>query len=216
VVSRRGSSLRVRRQRGERGNIGLEFGLVILLALPMLFGVMGVGITLGRSVQAQQVNRDAGHMYAQSVDMTNTDSREIVTKIAQDFSLNATTGNAVLIMSQIITVYAADCSAAGVTTGNCTNLGYQVFTHRVTQGNTALRTSSFGTPPSNYVSSTGNVNAANYLTQASLRATNFNMITLNWTNIAYVTEGYFQQPDLNFFQPGFPQVNQGVYIRNIF
>jgi len=206
-----------RRSARQRGNVGLEFGLITIVAVPLLFGVMGIGITLGRSVQAQQVVRDAGHMHAQSVDMASTDAQEIVAKIGQDFSFDATTGNAVLIMSQVITVFSGDCTAAGVTSANCSNLNQQVFTHRVLQGNTTLKTSSFGTPPSQYVTAaTGNINASNYLTQSTLRASGFNMLTMTQGQIAYVIEGYFAQPDLTFFKPGFPQINQGTYVRNIF
>ena len=189
----------------------------MIVMIPMLFGLMGVGITLGRTVQGQQVVRDSGHMHAQGVDMSTQDAKDIVAKIAQDYNLSATSGNAVLILSQIIKVYAGDCSAAGVSTVNCQNSGYSVFTHRITYGNPALRVSEFGTPGSAYISSTGNINAVNYLQLPALRATGFSgLVTQLQGDVAYVVEGFFSQPDLNFFQPGFPQINQGTYVRNIF
>ena len=208
------SSFRSRRA-SQNGSVALEFGIVMVLAVPMLFGVCGLGITLGRSVQAQTVVRDVGHMYGLGVDMSQTDAREIVEKIAEDFNLNSASGNAVLILSQVSKVYSADCTAAQVSP--CTNVNQNVLTHRLVIGNPSLRASAFGTPPANFVASNGNIVASNYMRESSLIATGFgSIITQAQGDLAWVVEGFFIQPDLNFFQAGFPQVNQGTYVRNIF
>src|SRR5262245_51429264 len=197
----------------------MEFALVMICAIPMLFGMVAIGITMGRGIQAIQVTRDAGHMYGLGVDVSLTGTQNIIAKIAQDFSLNTSTGNAVLIFSKIQKISTTDCAA--LTSGTCNNQGYPVFTHRWVIGNSSLRTSAFGTPPTaDITSSNGNIAANNYLAHTTDRATSpvdFNTV-LNLTAGDYTTvvEGFFRQPDLNFLQPGFAQANQGTYVRVLF
>jgi Flp pilus assembly protein TadG len=201
--------------RGRRGSTAVEFALVMIVAVPMLFGVVGVGISLGRAVQATQVTRDVGHMYGLGADLSTTRATTIINKLAEGFDMNPSTGNAVLVLSQVARVFQVDCTAANVSP--CTNLDQAVFTHRLTKGNISLRPSAFGTPPTTYVATNGNITATNYLRQNTLVATNFNnVLALAQGQLAWMVEGYFIQPDLNFLQSGFPQINQGVYVRIIF
>lgn len=194
----------------------MEFALVAIAAIPMLFGTVAMGVTLGRGVQSIQVTRDVGHMYGLGVDFTAAGAQAVVNKLAEDFDLTPATGNAVLIFSQIMTVYQADCNAAGLG-ASCGNVGSQVFVQRVVLGNTSLRSSSFGTPPSNYIGAKGNIAPVNYFQQTSLRANGFGaVLTQNQGDVAYVVEGFFMQPDLAFLAPGFAQANQGTYVRVIF
>jgi hypothetical protein len=193
----------------------MEFALVAIAAVPMLFGTVAMGVTLGRGVQAVQVTRDVGHMYGLGVDFTVPGAQAIVNKIAEDFDLSAN-GTAVLIFSQIMTVYQADCNASGFGAA-CGNAGSQVFVQRVVMGNPSLRTSNFGTPPANYIGAKGNIAPANYYQQTTLRANGFGAILAQQQNdVAYVVEGFFKQPDLAFLAPGFAQANQGTYVRVIF
>jgi hypothetical protein len=203
------------RLRRSRGSTAMEFALVAIAAIPMFFGTVSVGITLGRSIQSMQVTRDAGHMYGLGVDFSTPGAQGIMNKIAEDFDLSAN-GSAVLIFSQITTVYQADCNAAGLG-AQCGNAGSQVFVQRLTMGNTALRSSNFGTPPANYIGAKGNIAQSNYFQQTTLRANGFGAIlTQNQGDVAYVVEGFFKQPDLAFLSPGFSQNNQGTYVRVIF
>src|SRR5262249_39767443 len=122
----------------------------------------------------------------------------------------------VLILSQIVTVYQADCDAAGMT-NNCSNLGQTVFSQRIVLGNTSLRSSAFGTPPPAYVGGSGNIAPSDYYQQSTLRAVGFNTILAqNDGDTAWVVEGFFTQPDLSFLVPGFQQANRGTYVRSIF
>jgi hypothetical protein len=94
-----------------------------------------------------------------------------------------------------------------------------VFTQRVTMGNTALKTSAFGTPGSSYLDSEGNITSANYMQQSSLVATGFgSVITQSDGDVAYLVEGYFSVPDLSFLTPGYSGGNAtgGIYARAIF
>ena len=54
----------------QRGSAALEFALVIMAAVPLLFGTVAMGVTMGRGIQAIQVTRDVAHMYALGVDFT--------------------------------------------------------------------------------------------------------------------------------------------------
>src|SRR5580693_2089432 len=158
-------------KRREEGNALLEFAAVSIVVIPLFFGMVGAGIQLGRMNEAVQICRDAGHMYARGVDFSQTANQNILASLALGTGMTATGGNAVVIMSQISQIYSADCTAAGLTSGECTNLGQLVFINQLVTGNASLRASNYGTPPSGMVNSLGNISAANYLTVASLVAT---------------------------------------------
>jgi hypothetical protein len=52
------------RQRREKSSEILEFSLVVaFILIPILLGVVIIGINLGRAVQVAQAARDAGSMY---------------------------------------------------------------------------------------------------------------------------------------------------------
>jgi hypothetical protein len=205
---------RVKRN-SERGSTALEFALVTLAIVPMLFGGVAMGIILGRGIQAVQITRDAGHMYGLGVDFTAAGAQNIVGKLAQGFNMS-NTGNAVLIFSQIVTVYQADCNASGLT-NSCTNLGQPVFAQRIVLGNSGLRASAFGTPNPAFIGGSGNIAPSDYFQQVGLRAGGFGAILpQNDGDTAWVVEGFFTQPDLSFLVPGFQQANRGTYVRSIF
>jgi hypothetical protein len=204
---------RGRRRGHHRGSVALEFALVSICAIPLLFGMVAMGVTIGRGVEATQVTRDVGHMYGYGADFSSVASQQLVTSLAQGFNLSAT-GNAVLILSQITTVFQTDCSAASISP--CTNLGQPVFVQRVAIGNTSLMSSAFGTPPSSYTDSLGNISAANYCSQSSLVASGFgSIITQNVGDVAYLAEGYYSMPDLRFLSPSSTGTG-GFYVRAIF
>ena len=99
-----------------------------------------------------------------------------------------------LVFSRIYRVQQTDCTAAGVSP--CYNLNQPVFPRRIVMGNTALRTSRFGTPPSIYVGSGGNITAANYCRQTSLVAVFFDsVLTLAAGQSTTVVEGYYRIGD---------------------
>lgn len=208
------ANLKTRVRRRERGSTALEFALVIIAAMPLFFGTVGLGITMGRGIQAIQVTRDVGHMFGLNMDFSQTGAQLVVAKLAQDYSLNATSGTAVLIFSRVQKISATNCSAATVP---CNNQGYAVFTYRYVMGNSSLRSSDFGTPPAGYVGSNGSISATNYLQYTTVRAANFDTV-MNLADGEYTSmvEGFFRQPDINFLQPGFSQANQGTYVRVFF
>lgn len=201
---------------GQSGSTAIEFALVMICLIPLFFGTIAMGFTIGQAIEAIQVTRDTGHMYAEAVDFDSANAQQLVTQLASGFDLSSS-GNAVLIFSKIITVFTADCTSASVSP--CTNAGSAVFTQRQTIGNTSLKTSPFGTPPSTYMDSDGIIQAKNYLQQSTLVATGFtSLITQSDGDIAYLVEGYFSEPDLSFLKPGYTGSSGtgGIYARAIF
>jgi hypothetical protein len=206
----------VRRRNPRRGSTAIEFALVMMCVIPLFFGTMAMGFTIGRGVESVQVTRDVGHMYGEGLDFTTADAQQLTTQLASGFNLTAT-GNALLIFSQITTVFPADCTAASVSP--CANSGLTVFKQRVTMGNTALKISAFGTPPATYIDALGNIAVQDYLTQPSVVATGFsNLLAQADGDVAYLVEGYFQMPDISFLTPGQSGSSGtgGMYARAIF
>ena len=207
-------------KRSEQGNALLEFAAVSIVVIPLFFGMVGAGIQLGRMNEAVQICRDAAHMYARGVDFSQVANQNILVSLATGSGMTVNGGTGVMIMSQIVQVYLADCTAAGLTAGQCTNLNQLVFVNRMVTGNTSLRSSNYGTPPSNLVNAQGNIAANDYLTNGSLvvtggmttELTNSGLI-LNDGDIAYMTEFYESTPDLSFL--GVSGSN-GVYAKAIF
>ena len=207
-------------KRSAKGSALLEFAAVSIVVIPLFFGMVGAGVQLGRMNEAVQICRDAAHMYARGVDFSQSSNQNILVTLATGTGMTATDGNGVVIMSQIIQVYAADCTAAGLTSSSCTNLGQLVFTNRLVTGNVGLRTSNYGTPPASLVNSRGNISASDYLTNTSLVLTGSMAseltaagLTLNDGDVAYLTEFYESMPDLTFLGAG---ASGGVYAKAVF
>lgn len=199
------------RRRKLRGSTMLELALMLSLAVPMLLGIVGVGLELGRTLSATQVTRDVAHMYAMGADFSLTGAKNIAATLSRDFSL-ASNGNAVLILSRVVKVYQADCTANSMS--SCPNLNQTVFAQRIVIGNSALRASNFGTPPANYVDSSGNIKPTDYLQQNLLVASGFDsVLSLQQGESARVVEGYFSMPELNLTGSS---SGGGYYVRLLF
>jgi len=203
-----------RRKLRQGGSAIVEFGVMTPILFGIFFGTISSGIVLGRFIQAQQVCRDVAHMYSDGIDFSQTTSQNIiVNELASGTGMTATAGNGVVILSEIMTPYASDCTASGVSP--CTNQGLPVFIQRLTIGNSTLHTSQFGTPTSTLMDANGNISAAVYLgnTDSSVRTSGFEarLDAANVAaggsgtapqqaqgNISYVVETYFQYPDIGF------------------
>lgn len=209
-----------RGHRGERGNALLEFAVVSIVIIPLLFGTVGVGINLGHMNQAVEISRDAGHMYAKGVDFSQTTNQSILVNLATGTGFAASGGNGVMIFSQISLIYTADCTAAGLTGSQCSNNNQYVFVNRIVVGNSGLRSSNYGTPNSGIVNSSGNIAAADYLTNSSAVVTGtFSTdvtnagLTLNDGDVVYLSELYLSTPDISYLGT---VGSGGVYAKAIF
>ena len=117
------------RRTRERGNALIEFAALSIVIIPLLFGTVGVGINLGTMVQAVQVSRDVAHMYARGIDFSQTANQNIAVALAPNSEMTPTSGQGVIILSQIRQVYQADCTAAALAT--CPNLGQRCLQIRL-------------------------------------------------------------------------------------
>lgn len=179
---------------GERGNAYIEFVLVAsFFFVPLILGMITLGIAIVRNFQVNQLTRDVGHMMAKGVDFSQqTNQNLIANDLANGLSLTANSGNVtggtsgqgVLVLS----VYESLTSSC-----NCTNSGHVVVVSRIVIGNNTVFTSPFGNPSS--IASNGSVN--NYTTDSNARADNVsNVLTIGSGGLAYMTEGDFSFTDL--------------------
>jgi Flp pilus assembly protein TadG len=199
----------------ESGSTILEFAIIAPCLIVIFFGTIGLGIMMGRYSQAIQVCRDVAHMYSDGIDFTQSANQSIVTQqLASGIGMTNTGGNGVVILSQIVTVYQADCTAAAISP--CTNVNLPVFTQRIVFGNSSLRTSVFGTPSSTILDAEDNIADSVYMgnTNSTVRTTGFEAVLDNAVlratgssptppaqpqgDTAYVVEVYFTYPDIGF------------------
>ena len=221
-----------KRKRSNRsGSTIVEFAIIGPCLVLMFFGSIGMGLRLGRYVQAVQVCRDIAHMYSDGVDFSQAANQNIIIQqLAQGTGITATGGNGVIILSKVATVYQADCDAAGYS-GSCANRGLPVFTQRIVMGKSTLRTSDFGTPNGGILDAQGNIAPSVYMTNSdsSVRTNGFEAALDDAIqratgtaptppaqaqgDVEYVVECFFQYPDIGFL--GWSTAG-GAYARFIF
>ncbi len=164
----------MRKQRNsESGASVVEFAFITFTLVPLLIGAGVIGVNLVRTLQTEQLARDAGHMFARGVDFSASGNEEILANIGSSLNLSATSGSgsAVVILSKLTYVDNNACTAGGAVNSNgqpsgCTNLGKWVFTQRLTVGNTSIRSSNLGTPSGVSLSSNGSIAPSDYVTKA--------------------------------------------------
>jgi len=140
--------------RKRRGNIILEFSLVVpLFLLPMFLGTYAIGINLLNELEVIQFSRDAGHMYVvlhnqQKTDISSTSFTNILNEVGGTAGFPSSTG---LILAQLVYVDGSTCVLGGGTStgGGCANYGTWVYGQYYTEGTPPSTFSSFlGTAPS--------------------------------------------------------------------
>jgi hypothetical protein len=137
----------------------------------------------------------------------------VVVELGKDLGMKATgaspPGDGVVILSSVMYILEAQCEAAGLFTGpvgardysTCINLRRWVFTHRWNIGNTALRSSNFGTPDSAIVDAS-NGKIATYMTDTRARIASFPLLPVPQVGqpgfqagqTAFLVEAYFLSP----------------------
>lgn len=208
------NSVTLRRKRSERGNSLIEFSLVIVFLLPIMFGVFSVGMSLTKSVQASVVARDAGSMFMRYVDFSTSPNKQLIVRIARGLGMTETGGNGTVILTQIMKAGAGQCVPPYANTASCPNFNRHVIIKRIVIGNPTLVTSSFGTPASGIITTDGSILAANYLADTTARADAFDAVmNLGDGEFAFVAEAYFRTPELDL--PGY-RTDTYVYQRSIF
>ena len=188
------------RHKSEKGGSIIEFAFITLTLVPLLCGIGVIGINLIRTLQTEQLARDAGHMYARGVDFTATGNQQILANIAGSLNLSTTagSGDSVVTFSALTYVDSATCALAGYTAsgsnnGGCNNYGKWVFTQRLVIGNSSIRSSNLGSPltsgPNSVTvnSTTGKIALSDYATKAGAVA-QFNAIN-PYSNVAGTVTG---------------------------
>jgi Flp pilus assembly protein TadG len=172
----------------------IEFAFITFTLVPLLIGAAVVGVNLVRTLQTEQLARDAGHMFARGVDFSASGNQEILANIGSSLNLSATagSGNATVILSKLTYVDSNACTTGGAVNGGgqpsgCTNLGKWVFVQRLVVGNSAIRSSNLGTPTGVTLSSNGSIAASQYVTVAGDVA-NFNSIN-PYSNVSGTISG---------------------------
>ena len=197
-----------------RGNAMLEFALCMSFLTPLLLGTFNIGMNLGRNLQVTQLSRNIGHMYVRWVDFSQTGSQDLAVRLGVGLNMARTSGDGVVILSQVTVPTDADCTANNLSLAACVNRNVPVIIHRIVFGNSTLQSSVFGSPATSLLQANGTITPANYLTQTSARATNWSTVmTLAAGEVAYVSEVYVRSPSWDL--PG-QYSNTGVYARTIY
>lgn len=199
------------RKRREGGNALLESTLCFIFLVPLLVGSVGIGMSLNRSIQANQVTRSAGHMYARGLNFAIAGNKQLLIRMAQGLNLQLTGGDGVVYLTRVLKVGDNQCTAGGVAIAQCTNRGQTVITGRIAFGNTGLRTSSYGNPAGSFFDSNGDASANDFLKQSALVLSNFNStLALGEGENAYISETFFSSAGTGF------GMGKGAYNRSIF
>lgn len=199
------------RKRSEAGNSYIEFVLVAsFFFVPIIMGMITLGIAVVRNFQVNQLTRDVGHMMAKGVDFSQQPTQNLVASdLANGLSLVANSGNVtggasgngVLVLS----VFQSLTSTCG-----CGNAGHIVVVNRIVIGNNTLYTTPFGNPAS--IGANGGV--AGYSNDPGAQADNvLSVISIGPNGLAYMAEGDFAFKDLGIV--GFI-TNLGAFNRAIF
>jgi hypothetical protein len=168
------------RRKFQRGIAYIEFALSLMVLVPLLLGVVGIGLNMHQQLQTVQLARDAGHMFARAVDFTLTGNQQVLSSVAGSLGLTATggvvgtagSGTAVVILSEVRYVDVSACTLAGKvdTHGNpsgCTNYTQWVVSDRLVIGNSTLVSSRVGSPASSIIASDGTITIVNQVTNTT-------------------------------------------------
>ncbi len=148
-----------KRSSGRSGAAIIEFAFAMLVWIPLLVGLINVGIAFIWELEVNQLSRDLANMYAREVfkDANVASSLTLLKKLGgcDDagqhciFGFDPSRGNAVAVLSRVKVINkATDCGA----TDPCKNDGKAVYEEQILLGNQNIRSgewSKFGTPPNN-------------------------------------------------------------------
>lgn len=196
---------RSRVHRGQRGGALVEAALVsAFLYVPLLLGLVVVGLSTIARLQLDQLVRDVGIMHARGVDFGVPSGYDLFVKLTQGSVFRAggspPSYNGTLIISTIRYVSPLDCAS-------CSNLNQPVVTYRVVLGDANLFTSQFGAPGA--IDSNGRV--TDWRNDGSARAPSILGFIdgMQPGDEAFVAEGYMKTPGISF-----PSVNATAEVQS--
>jgi len=143
----------MKRRKRESGNAFVELAFVLPLLTSLFIGVSLLGVRLVKELALTQVARDAGSMYARSVDFSMSSNQALLTRLGtvlgwpQSTGLSATDPG-VVYLSKIMYIDGT-CNGLPATDskGRSCNENSWVFLNTIIFGNTNIHTSTFGAPP---------------------------------------------------------------------
>jgi len=221
----------------QAGNTILEFAIVMVVLVPMFAGAFTIGMALTKGIQVSNVAHDAVVLMVTAntnpnsgLDLSQVQNQRIIVSAAQGLGMASdaqndpsSTGNAVVILSQVVMVGPTECSLGGMTpnknapfwdAGNCPNYGSYVFEYRVVIGNGSRWSSTLGNPGGT-IQSNGTITAHDIASNTSDQDVIFPTVTnltLLSSNYALVSEMYADVSYLNFFNV---MTNPVIYARSI-
>lgn len=200
----------IKRLNKEKGNNILEFALVAMPTVITLFGVVVIGLNLGRSVQVTQICRDAGAMYVRGLDFSQLGNQQVIARLGQSMNLQTSGGDGLVILSKVTFIPDSSCGSSPSST--CTS-GKNVLMQRIIFGSTGLSGTHYSTAGTITQDAEGNV--VSYTTDPNAVIANFatNAFQMRPNETSYLAETYFRTPDLSM--PGF-QSNPGIYSQVFF
>jgi hypothetical protein len=177
------SRLISRSRRRRSGQELLEFGLLLSVLVPLLLGTFVTGLSLVRSIQTNQMDRDLTDMYIHGADFSTYAMQQVAQRLGRGLNLQIgssfannqylNTGNGgdgLVTVTKIMyvgTTAQPNCTAVGA--ANCTNHDKFVFTQRMQFGNGTLTSqtpSSLGDPGAGAVITSGGF-VQNYVTDSN-------------------------------------------------
>ncbi|MCW5963265.1 MAG: hypothetical protein KIT83_04435 [Bryobacterales bacterium] len=196
--ARTGDITKTKAHRGQRGGALVEAALVsAFLYVPLLLGLVVVGLSTIARLQLDQLVRDVGIMHARGVDFGAPSGYDLFVKLTQGSVFRAggspPSYNGTVVISTVRYVSSLDCAS-------CSNLNQPVVTYRVVLGDSNLFSSRFGDPGG--VDSDGRV--TNWRNDPSSRAPAILAMIQGMQpgDEAFVAEGYMKTPGISF-----PSVN---------
>ncbi len=133
------------RRRNSGGQVMIEFCFTTLVSVPLILGVLAIGIRYIREMTVGQMSRDLANMYVRNVDFLAAGAPALIQRLGPGFDFSAG-GNGVVIFSRVRRVTHDECEGAGIPAGSC-NTNQIVFEQQIVHGNPSIRPSNFGTVP---------------------------------------------------------------------
>jgi Flp pilus assembly protein TadG len=202
------------RRKGESGVSVLEFALVAFPMILMMFGVVVIGVDLGRAIQVAQICRDADSMFSRGVPLYSTAAQSFLVQLGQNMNLQSSGGDGLIILSKIQFIPDPSCGTPTSSTyANCT-VGTNRLVQRIQVGNTAITGSSTRFPTAGTVSYDSLDQVNNYTTDANAVISNFaTSLQLKPLEESFVAEAYFQTTTVSL---GLLQTSPGIYAQAFF
>jgi Flp pilus assembly protein TadG len=203
-----------RKAAGERGISILEFALIAIPMILMLFGVIVIGVDLGRAIQVAQICRDADAMYMRGAPMYSIPAQNFLVQLGQNMNLQLGSGDGLITLSEIQFIPDPSCGLPTSSTyANCT-VGANRLVQRITIGNSSITGSATRFPTAGVVSYDTLDQVNNYLTDPNAVINNFaTSLQLKPLEESYVAEAYFQTTTVSL---GTIETSPGIYAQSFF